>query len=114
MCFVNLNLYRIHFPFEINKGYCNTTTCIISDAVFVVACVGGIRKILGKRHYPAGYLIDYAGNAIECQEMCLDNSDECVAVDYVGDDCYEILKSDYSRANLVDDQNSIHYYIVPC
>jgi len=81
---------------------------------FVVACVGGIRKILKKHHYPPGNLIDYVENVVECQEMCLDNSGTCVAVDYIGDDCYEILKSEYSRANLVDDENSIHYYIVPC
>jgi len=58
--------------------------------------------------------VDYVENLAECQEQCLDNIDECAAVDFVDDACYEISKEEYNEANLVDNQDSIHYYVVPC
>ena len=58
--------------------------------------------------------MEYAENLAECQQVCLDNSKECAAVDYVGDACYDISKGEYNEANLVDNQDSTHYYVVPC
>ena len=67
-----------------------------------------------KRHNPNGDLLDYVDNLTECEDWCLVNVDECAAIDYVKTACYVIHPNTYSKAKLIDNQDSVHYYVEPC
>ena len=55
----------------------------------------------------------FVDNLRECTAACVESVD-CVAIDYSKETCVEILKQVYNETNLVDAENSVHYYIGDC
>ena len=93
--------------------YFTHTTATITKIDVFVDCIAKVTEVGHKRHYPDAHLVDYVDNLGECIEGCVD-SVNCVAIDYIEDVCFEILKQDYNETNLVDAENAVHYYIGDC
>ena len=91
----------------------STTTDTFTKIGLIVECVAKVTEIGHKRHYPVGRQMDYADTLEECIEGCLD-ADDCAAIDYIENVCFEVLKKDYSEANLIIAENALHYYIGMC
>ena len=91
----------------------STTAATITKIDVFVECVAKVTEVGHKRHHPVGHLVDYVDNLEECIEGCVD-SDDCAAIDYIEDVCFEIYKQDYSETNLAIAENALHYYIGTC
>ena len=91
----------------------STTTDTFTKIGLFVECIAKVIEVGHKRHYPVGRLEAYVDNLEECIEGCVD-ADDCVAIDYVEDVCFEIAKQIYSETNLIIAENALHYYIGTC
>ena len=49
-----------------------------------------------------------------CKEACMDEVDDCAAIDFFNGKCFIHYKDNYDGTHLKPVKGAMHYYVVPC